>query len=275
MSTTTTKRGPGRPAKTTTAKPTAKAVSSTPKTQIKRQEKTNAILEYTTLRKKGAVHLMKQSGVTVHDKEQDVLRAIRYCPAESSIYMDEQSEFARQEAIVFNDGRLFVRPDQPNLREYMNAHPGNVANGGSLFRLENKEKKAELKVDQEFLVADAVSLVRDKDLNDLLGVAVSLGMNVDRPVNEIKHDLLVYAKKSPKAFIESFDNPTVEMKAKIRQAAKFQILKMGNDGVRWYDSNQLIVSVPAGKDPLDVFVRYCLTESAVPVVEEIDKQLNR
>lgn len=275
MSTTTTKRGPGRPAKTTTAKPASKAVTSKPKTQIKRQEKTNEILEYTTLRKRGAIHLMKQAGVTVHDKEQDRLRAIRYCPSEGSIFVDEQSEFAVKQAIVFNEGRLFVRPDQPNLRDYMNAHPGNVANGGNLFKLENKEQKAEIKVDQEFLLADAVSLVRDKDLNDLLGVAVALGMNVDRPVNEIKHDLLVYAKKSPQKFIDSFDNPVVEMKAKIRQAAKYQIIKLEPSGVKWFDSNQLIVSVPAGKNPLDVFVRYCLTEAAVPVVEEIEKQLNR
>lgn len=271
---TTTKRGPGRPAKTTT-KPVAKATTSKPKTQFKRQEKTNVILEYTTLRKRGAVYLMKQTGTTVHDKETDTIREIRYCPNEGSVFVDEQSQFAVNEAIVFNDGRLFVRPDQPNLRDYMNIHPGNAANGGGLFKLENKEKKAEVKVDQEFLMADAVSLVRDKDLNDLLGVAISFGMNVDRPVNEIKHDLLIMAKKSPRKFIDSFDNPVVEMKAKLRQAAKMQIIKMSRDGVRWYDSNQLIVSVPAGKDPLDVFVRYCLTEAAVPVVEEIDKQLNR
>lgn len=271
---TTTKRGPGRPAKPT-AKPVAEATTSKPKTQFKRQEKTNAILEYTTLRKRGAVYLMKQTGTTVYDKETDTIREIRYCPNEGSVFVDEQSQFAVNEAIVFNDGRLFVRPDQPNLRNYLNIHPGNAENGGSLFKLENKEKKAEIEVDQEFLIADAVSLVRDKDLNDLIGVAISFGMNVDRPVNEIKHDLLITAKKNPRKFIDSFDNPVVEMKAKLRQAAKMQIIKMNHDGVRWYDSNQLIVSVPAGKEPLEVFVRYCLTESAVPVVEEIDKQLNR
>jgi hypothetical protein len=270
MTNTTPKRG--RPStKTAASKPTA---VSTKKQQIKRSEKVNEILEYTTLRKRGAVHLMKQAGVTIHDEDQDKIRAIRYCPSEGSIFIDEQSEFARKEAIVFNDGRLFVRPNQPNLRNFMNAHPGNQANGGSLFKLENKEKKAELKVDQEFLVADAVSLVRDKDLNDLLGVAVALGMNVDRPVNEIKHDLLFYAKKNPQNFISSFDNPVVEMKAKIRQAAKYQIIKLDRDGVRWFDSSQLIVSVPAGKDPIDVFVRYCLTEAAAPVVEQIEKQLS-
>jgi hypothetical protein len=269
MTNTTPKRG--RPStKTAASKPTA---VSTKKQQIKRSEKVNETLEYKTLRKKGAVHLMTQSGVSVHDKTTDTVRQIRYCPSESSIFTDEQSDFARKEAIVFNDGRLFVRPDQPNLRDYMNTHPGNAANGGTLFKLENKEKKAELKVDQEFLVADAVSLVRDKDLNDLLGVAVALGIGVDRPVNEVKHDLLVYAKKNPSNFISSFDNPVVEMKAKVRQAAKYQIIKLDRDGVKWYDSNQLIVSVPSGKDPTDVFVRYCLTEAAVPVVEQIEKQL--
>ena len=99
---TTTKRGPGRPAKTTT-KPAAKAATSKPKTQFKRQEKTNAILEYTTLRKRGAVYLMKQIGTTVHDKETDTVREIRYCPNEGSVFVDEQSQFAVNEAIVFND----------------------------------------------------------------------------------------------------------------------------------------------------------------------------
>ena len=57
-------------------------------------------------------------------------------------------------------------------------------------------------------------------------------------------------------------------------AAKYQIIKLEKDGVRWFDSNNLIVSVPEGKDPLDVFVRYCLTEAAVPVVEEMERQMN-
>lgn len=266
----TTKRGPGRPA---TKKTSPSSVVTSKKLEIKRTESKATIKEYKTLKKTGAIFMMQQSGVTTFDKASGQVRELRYCPNEPSAWRDEQSDNARRQPVVFNDGRIFVRPEQPNLMEFLDNHPDNTANGGKLFGLIDHEKKAEVKIDQEFLVADAVAMVRDKDLNDLLAVAVSQGMNVDRPVNEIKHDLLVFAKKNPKRFIESFDNPTVDMKAKIRQASKLNIIKLDSDAVRWYDTNKMIISVPAGKSPLDVFVRYCLTEAAVPVVEEIEKQL--
>jgi len=63
------------------------------------------------------------------------------------------------------------------------------------------------------------------------------------------------------------------MRAKISQASKYQIISVSQDGVRWFDTNKLIVSVPAGKDPMDVMVRYCLTDAATPVVKELERQL--
>jgi hypothetical protein len=268
--TTTTKRGPGRPA----TKKVTTAQAEKPKTKIKRQLDANSVREYKTISAMGATYMMQQKGVTVFDAKENRIKEIRYCPNEPSIYREEQSENARRESIVFIEGRKFARPDQPNLIEFMETHPGNKANGGSLFELVNKEKKAEVEVEKEFLVADAVMMIRNKDLEELLGVAVALAINVDRPVNEIKHDLLVFAKKNPQKFIESFDNPVVEMKTKLKMAEKYQVIKLASDGVKWYDTNKLIVSVPAGKDPLDVFVRYCLTEVAAPIVDEIDKQMN-
>jgi hypothetical protein len=139
--------------------------------------------------------------------------------------------------------------------------------------LYREEVVSERKLEDEFKMHDAVGLIRNKDLEELLSVAISFGINIDRPVNEIKHDLMVMAKKSPQAFIESFDNPIVEMKTIISQAKKYQVIKLTEKGAFWFDSNKLIVSVPAGKDPMDVFVRYCMTEAAAPVVEEIKKQL--
>ena len=117
-------------------------------------------------------------------------------------------------------------------------------------------------------------MLRTKELDELLAVALAYGMDIDRPTSEVKHDLLLKAKKSPKVFIESFDNPVVAMKSKIRQAISYQIIKADNDGVKWFDTNKHIVSVPAGQDPVDVFVRYCMTEAAAPVVAEIERQLD-
>ena len=256
-------------AKTAAPKPQAK--SATFKPTIRRQEKRNEIKEYRLVKKSGATFLMQQKNVTI--VENGKLREIRYCPNEPSIYRDEQDDKSTREAVVFLEGRIFVRPDQPNLAEYLDTHPDNKENGGNRFYLYREEVVSEKKLEDEFKMHDAISLIRNKDLEELLSVAISFGVNIDRPVNEIKHDLMVIAKKSPQAFIESFDNPIVEMKTLISQASKYQVIKLTEKGAFWFDSNKLILSVPAGKEPMDVFVRYCMTEAAAPVVEEIKKQL--
>ena len=120
---------------------------------------------------------------------------------------------------------------------------------------------------------DAINLLRNKELDELLSVALAYGMDIDRPVAEVKHDLLLKAKTSPKVFIESFDNPVVAMKSKIKQAVSYQIIKADSDAIKWFDTNKHIISVPVGQDPVDVFVRYCMTEAAAPVVGEIERQL--
>ena len=171
-------------------------------------------------------------------------------------------------------GRLFVPKEKPNLMKFLSIHPENQANGGKLFQLVDRVQAAALDIDNEFLVNDAINLLRTKELDELLAVALAYGMNVDRPIAEVKHDLLLKAKSNPKVFIESFDNPVVSMKSMVKQAGDYQIIKLDQNGVKWFDTNKLIISVPAGQDPTDVFVRYCMTEAAAPVVAEIERQLD-
>ena len=262
-----------KPAEQATVEQPAAPTAVTPtKPKVKRQEIQYEAREFKATQSQATFMLM-QSGVTVYDKEKNMVREIRYCERENSIYKDEQAPNSVKTPVIFRMGRLFVPKTKPNLMEFLSMHPANVANGGSMFELVDIKKKREVSLDNEFLVNDAINLLRNKELDELFSVAVAYGMDIDRPVAEIKHDLLIKAKTNPQSFIESFDNPAVAMKTKIRMAQKYNIIKLNSDGVRWFDSNQLIVSVPAGKDPLDVFVRYCLTEAAVPVIEEIDRQL--
>jgi len=264
----------GRPPKAKDAAPKAATTKApTPsKPKVRREERVKEIREYKLTKKSGATFLMQQKNVmTLQDGS---LREIRYCPNEPSIFRDEQNESSVRKAIIFTEGRLFVRPDQPNLAAYLDAHPDNKENGGNRFQLVDERKNSEERLNKEFLEHDAVGLIRSKDLEELLSVAVGLGVNVDRPVAEIKHDLMVFAKKNPKRFIESFDNPIVEMKSKVNQAIKYQIVRVDKKGAYWFDTNKLIVSVPEGKDAVDVLVRYCMTDAASPLVAEIERQLS-
>jgi hypothetical protein len=251
----------------------AKPITITPaKPKVKRQEVQYEAREFKALQSQATFMLM-QSGITVYDEEKDMVREIRYCERENSIWKDEQAPNSVKTPVIFRMGRLFVPKSKPNLMKFLTMHPGNKANGGSSFEIIDQLKKKEVNLDQEFLINDAINALRTKELDDLLAVAAAYNMDVDRPFAEIKHDLLLKAKKDPAGFIQSFDNPSVAMKAKIRIASKYNIIKLDRDAVRWFDTNKMIISVPAGQDPTDVFTRYCLTEAAVPVVEEIDRQL--
>ena len=271
----TTKRPPGRPKKAAPAAAVAEApAKQQPKKKaIRRQEKVSATQEYKA-NGSGAVMMLMQSGITVYDEETGMVREIRYCENENSIWKDEQADRSVKTPVIFRMGRLFVNERQPNLRNFLEIHPENKANGGSLFELVDNLKKVEVDIDNEFLVNDAITMLRTKEIDELLAVALAYGMDIDRPTSEVKHDLLLKAKKSPKVFIESFDNPVVAMKSKIRQAISYQIINTKSDAVVWFDTNKHIISVPVGQDPVDVFVRYCMTEAAAPVVAEITRQLD-
>lgn len=267
----TTKRPAGRPKKDAPSVPEqpTKKVNR----PVKRKEVEYVAREFKALQS-AATFMLMQSGITIYDEERDAIREIRYCERENSIFRDEQQPNSVKSPVIFRMGRLFVPKDKPNLMKFLLAHPENKANGGKLFEIVDKVKAVEMDIDKEFLVNDAINMLRTKELDELLAVALAYGMDIDRPISEIKHDLLIKAKKSPKTFIESFDNPVVAMKSKIRQAISYQIISAASDAIKWTDTNKMIISVPVGQDPVDVFVRYCMTEAAAPVLAEIERQLD-
>ncbi len=266
--TTTAKRG--RPAK--------KAQESAPVAErkvdlSKFQNNVKIPTEFEIVGGGGLVYMLNRSEVMHFDRAKNKQVALRYCPNEPSVYRDEQNDSSPKGGIVFREGRLFVSEDQQNLRSFLEMHPDNVANGGSTFRKVDHAALAKKELEGDFLYADAVNLIRTKPVDEIMSVATAFAINTDRMVDEVRHDLLVFAKKNPKAFIEAFDNPVIETKAKVKKAMKYNVISHNGGHIVWTDTNKHIIAVPAGKDPVDIFVRYCMTESGSVVLNEIERQL--
>ena len=274
----TTRRAPGRPKKAqkeanalpATAVPTVK----TPKIKRKEVDEKAIAKVYEIPRGGGVAYMIPQRGVTVYDTEKDTVREMRYCPNEPSIWVDEQSSNAKREAIVFKDGKLIVPREKPNLRSFLDKHPANISNGGLLFKQMDEAKTSEEKLEVEMNQFEAVAALKSAEVDELLAVALFFKVNIDRKMSEVKYDLLQIAKKNPSKFIKSFDDPAVRMRALVKQAKDYQVLKINKDSVRWFDSNSIVVSVPHGQDPEDIMVRFLLTEKGASAVEEIEKQLD-
>lgn len=268
------KRSPGRP-KAPAAAATAPAPAAPKKRTIKRQENLTKTVEYEIPKRAGVVYMLPQKGITVFDEENNTVREIRYCPNEPSIWVDEQSDNALKESVAFREGKLFVPREKPNLKKFLDVHPMNIMNGGKVFKEVDKQRDAERELEREFKLTEAVAMVRDKDIQELLPIALYFKVSINQPTSEIRFNLLRIAKNKPQEFIEAFDSPQVTTRATIQQAGDYQIINMKADGVYWFDSNRLIVSVPVGQDSMDVMVRFCLTEKGAPVLSDIEERLDR
>jgi hypothetical protein len=229
---------------------------------------------YTIPRGAGILFRIKSDAI-IYDNETGRNRQIRYCPNEPSVYADEQSSNAIRAHVLFEEGILAVPANQANLQEFLDLHPMNKANGGGTFEIVNTEAKAEVDLDNEFLLHDAVSLVRNSSIDELMPVAIYLGMDTNQKNAELKRELLMEAKGNPKRFIELFDNPTVQVRAIIKKAVDFQILNSKEDGMYWFDSNRLIIATPVGQDTVRVMTQFCLSEKGGTALESIKAELEK
>jgi len=222
----------------------------------------------------GIIYSIKSEAV-IYDPQTNTNRQIRFCPNEPSVFADEQSTLAVRQHVVFENGMLYVAPENPTLMKFLELHPGNTANGGGIFEEVNTEHKAQIDVDIEFIMHDAIGMVRNKSIDDLLPVAIYLGIDTNQKNAEIKRELLLEAKANPQRFLSLFDNPTVKARATVKKAIDYQILKDKEDGMYWFDSGRLIVSTPAGQDTIEVMTRFCLSEKGSILFNELQDTLGK
>ena len=229
------KRGTGTPQKKATPQ---KKVTPQKKATFKRNIPDVSAMPKTYQVVNGANYILKISSknVRVFDKETNQVRAIRYCPLENSVFMDEQSQGSRVGHVMFEDKYLIVPVSKPNLQNFMDLHPGNVANGGNIFKLVNKEENFEQDIESEFKISDAISIIKARPMDELLPVALALNINTNQKDLAIKHALIKLAKSNPDKFLSTLDSPMVNARSVVSQSLDFQIIEDRNGAVVWFDT---------------------------------------
>lgn len=267
----------GRPAKSA---PKVAVESAAPKTKkaptIKRTVPNDEQMPsvFIPINNKGGIVLkLRNSNLSYFDKDAGMVRQIRYAPLEQSVFVDEQSANPVVEQVFMYDKMLIVPIEKPNLRKFLELHPDNQANGGSVFKQLDRAKPKAQEVDNEFLVHDAITIIKSKSLSDLIPLAMSLKINIDQDDLSVKRDLVRYARRDPEKFLDMTTNPLVEVRSTTSQAFDFNIVRNNGGAVVWYDTNKVIVTVPTGQNAQETLARYCMTDQGSSVLSEIDRQL--
>ena len=199
-------------------------------------------------------------------------RKIQYVLGEQSIYSDEQSSFNPVLGdIIFHNGALPVQYQQVTLREFLEKSNYNKANPDRM-----KDKKAifeTLNLETEF---HAVETLMSMDAQKMIGYARAMGVNIDRSMYEIKHDMMVMAKNNPELFMEQISNPKLERKQVIMDAEdeRIIIINTSNRKISWgFGNKELITVIPVGINPYDHFVDYSFDSDGKEVYKKICKLL--
>ena len=215
----------------------------------------------------------------IYDSDRDQNRKIRYCPGETSIYADEQSEEAKVSTIIFSRGHLIVRPNEPLLRDYLLAtnffgeNPDRDPSKVVLFRLQDnaRDSKKELELAENRHYAEGLALKMEGP--KAITLARVLGIDINRSMYEIRHDLKVMAASDSDNFIARSESPKLERMNIIMEAKEYGIISMSKRSINWaVGRKEVITTVPIGMDPLEFFTDFTYETEGVEVYNTIKKR---
>lgn len=222
----------------------------------------------------------------IFDSEARKNRKIRYVLGEESIFATEQtSETPVLADIIFVNGVLTVQQNQINLLKYLelsnynNTNPNKMPGKISMFYRVDVEADSKDTVETMEIEADALYTARNMEPQKLVGYARVLGINTDRSMYEIKHDVMTFAKDNPALFLESIDNPRTERKQVILDAVDYGIIDLNHHAneVNWVMGTKRpkIIHTPVGVDKLDFFTEYTFDSEGEEVYAEILRKINK
>ena len=221
----------------------------------------------------------------IFDSETNRNRKIQYVLGEETIFAKDQSENPVLADIIFVNGALIVQPQQVNLLQYLelsnynDSNPNRMPGKTSIFYKVDVEADTKDTVEDMEVEADALYMARSMEPQKLVGYARTLGINVDRSMYEIKHDVMSFAKENPSVFLKSIDDPRTERKQVILDAMDYGILDFGHHAneINWIMGTKrpTIMHTPVGVEKLDYFVDYTVDSEGEDVYKEIQKRMKK
>ena len=202
-------------------------------------------------------------------------REIRYATNMSSPLADEQKGEATLGHIIFRDGRLDVPAKNIALQKLLSLyHPLKDKMYTEFKPVQNAEDELET-IEWEI---DALNAARTIDIDQAEAIMrVELGSKVGlMSSKEIKRDLLLFAKRNPKLFIELARDENVMLRNLAIRAEEEGIITLSQDQrtFYWGSNNRKLMNVPFDENPYSAFASFLKTDEGVEIYKSIDTKLN-
>lgn len=202
-------------------------------------------------------------------------RSLRYASNQTSIFEDEQMGDVTLPAIIFKDGKLIVPKENTLLQKFLSIYHPDL---GRVYFEFNANESAKEEVQNVELELEAMTLAKDMDIENLEAIArVAIDGNVSEMAsNEIRRDMLIYARNNPEEFIELTNDENITLRNAAVRAVEMGVIKIGDDQrtVSWVKGKKgKIITVPYGENVYSALAVYFKTDEGLDVLQKITNQL--
>ena len=211
------------------------------------------------------------------NEETGVNEPLRYARNQKSPFENQQDGNAILEPIVFEDGMLSVGKENQVLQKFLSLHPSN----GFVFEEINKERDAAAELEQvEFeLEAQIEAKKITKDTSKLTQICrVLMGNAVENMTTaELKRDILVYAKNNPDDFLDTINDPMLELMDDVYQFFNLSLLSTRNNGKDVYynlpNNKKKMLTIPFGEDPNFIVASFMKSDDGLEVYKLLKNKI--
>ena len=217
---------------------------------------------------------IKSRGINWFDEEKGYERELKYTQNQKTPFVDEFKGVARLAHIVFEDGILHVPREKQVLQRLLSLyHPDK----DKLY--EEYDAEVEAQDDLEIIEAevDALIIAREMEIDQAEAIMrVELGSKVSEMTSkELKRDLLIFARRNPKLFMDLAKDENVGVRNTGVKAAEQGIIKLSDDQrtFKWATNGRVLMTVPFDENPYSALAAWFKTDEGVEVYQAIEKKL--
>ena len=220
-------------------------------------------------------YMIKSANIYYFDEQKGYERELKYCENQKTPFVDEMKGDQRLEHIIFRGGTLLVEKEKVVLQKLLSLyHP----HRDKLFQEYVPEVIAENQMETLELEVDALIAARSIDIETAEAVMrVEIGSKVSQMTSrELKRDILIYAKKNPKLFLELVGDENIKLRNFGIKATEMGILRLSSDQrtFSWGSNDRKLMNVPFDEHPYSALAAWFKTDEGMEIYSNIEKRLN-
>ena len=220
-------------------------------------------------------YTIRAANVYFFDEEKGYERELKYCQNQKTPFVDEMKGDQRLEHIVFRNGALHVPKRKQTLQKLLSLyHPDK-----NILYFEHKPVKiAENQLDWLEFEVEALGLAKNIEINLAEAIMrVEKGSKVSKlSSQELRRDLLLFARSNPKLFIELATDKNVQLRNFGIKAVENGIISLSSDQrhFTWASTNRKLMTVPFDEHPYSALAQWFKTDEGMEIYSNIEKRMN-